>query len=172
MLSLHVHNYFFFVEYCIYNIIFAFSIFKELTELWFDEYEGTEVDTSLGPESSSVRLIRVYVMFLFTWQSMFRVSDAGMNILFLFIAVILSLIVSFLPVENLERFIQLLPKNTAAAKKLIGNVQAVLSVIRYIHCKYVRLLSQTKLSAQDVVPISRSLIIHILYRECLVILNY
>ena len=111
-------------------------------------------------------------MFLFTWQSMFRVSDAGMNILFLFIAVILSLIVSFLPVENLERFIQLLPKNTAAAKKLIGNVQAVLSVIRYIHCKYVRLLSQTKLSAQDVVPISRSLIIHILYRECLVILNY
>ena len=83
---------------------------KELTELWFDEYEGTEVDTSLGPESCSVRLIRVYVMFLFTWQSMFRVSDAGMNILFLFIAVILSLIVSFLPVENLERFIQLPPK--------------------------------------------------------------
>ena len=89
-------------------------------------------------------------MFLFTWQSMFRVSDAGMNILFLFIAVILSLIVSSLPVENLERFIQLLPKNTAAAKKLIGNVSDLFSKYGSCpKCHSINPLQKCKITQRD-----------------------
>jgi hypothetical protein len=82
------------------------------------------------------RLVRAYIMFLFTWQTLFRVSDAGMGVLFMFIAVLFALLASALHIETLNNFVSLLPRRVAAAKKLLDmpqihspNMQAVLSAI-------------------------------------------
>ena len=61
-------------------------------------------------------------MFLFTWQSMFRVSDAGMNVLLLFISIFFGLLVSTLGLRCLTDFINLLPQSVSSARKLIGHV--------------------------------------------------
>ena len=59
-------------------------------------------------------LVRAYIMFLFMWQALFRVSDTGMSILLFFIAKFLALI----PVS--QRVVDQLPQTIATAKKLIG----------------------------------------------------
>ena len=72
-------------------------------------------------------LVQLYVMFLFMWQMLFRVSDTGMNILLL-ITKFLSLVTSaqnfitkFLSlVTSAQNFIDQLPSTIAAARKLVG----------------------------------------------------
>lgn len=71
-------------------------------------------------------------MFLFTWQTLFRISDTGMGVLFVFIAVLLGLLASGLNISTLNDFIQLLPRNVAAAKKFIGHVSDKFS--KYASC--------------------------------------
>ena len=61
----------------------------------------------------STALVQVYVMFLFMWQALFRVSNTGMSILHFFIAKFFTLV----PVP--QRFVEQLPQNITAAKKLI-----------------------------------------------------
>ena len=53
-------------------------------------------------------------MFLFMWQTLFRISDTGMNIILLFIAKFYSL------VGRVQNFIDQLPPNIAAARKSAG----------------------------------------------------
>ena len=74
-----------------------------LTEVWIDNHGDTsevEAGTVHTPDTSqqsrSHRLIRAYVMFLLKWQTLFKVSDAGMSVLFLFITVFLSFMISSL----------------------------------------------------------------------------
>ena len=59
-------------------------------------------------------------MFLFMWQTLFRVLDTGMNILLLFLAKFFSLIAAVTKL-NVGGFIDQLPQTTTAARKLIGN---------------------------------------------------
>ena len=74
-------------------------------------------------ESRSVHLIQVYVMFLFTWQGLFRVSDSGMNVLFRFLGVMIGLVSSLLCIRQLSEFVELLPLTITAARKMIGNTR-------------------------------------------------
>ncbi len=67
-------------------------------------------------EQSTSKLTRAYIMFLLTWQTLFRVSDAGMNVLFQFISMLLGLVTSCLQIPKLDTFVQLLPLNVTAAK--------------------------------------------------------
>ena len=71
-------------------------------------------------------------MFLLSWQTLFRVSDTGMNVLFMFIATFLSFVSSKLDIAQLNDFIRLLPQNTSSAKKLIGNTGD--SFTKYASC--------------------------------------
>ena len=61
-------------------------------------------------------------MFLFSWQSLFRVSDSGINVLLLFIAMFVSLVASSFGITSLDDFIKLLPSSVTAAKKFIGHI--------------------------------------------------
>lgn len=78
------------------------------------------------------RLVRVYIMFLFTWQTLFRISDAGIGVLFMFIAMLLGLLATGLNVKILNEFINLLPRNVVAAKKFIGHISDTFS--KYASC--------------------------------------
>ena len=75
-----------------------------------------EEESQPNPRDSSTqnRLIQLYVMFLLMWQTLFRISDTGMNILLLFIAKFYSL------VARVQNFIDQLPPNIAAARKSAG----------------------------------------------------
>ena len=46
-----------------------------MTEIWYDEDAEAEL-VPINTQSSTYHLVRAYVMFLFTWQSLFRVSDS------------------------------------------------------------------------------------------------
>ena len=61
-------------------------------------------------------------MFLLLWQSMFKLSDSGMTVLFLYLSMILSLVLAPVNIEGIQEFIDMVPKSTSAAKKLIGEV--------------------------------------------------
>ena len=67
------------------------------------------------------RLLQVFIMFLLTWQSFFRVSDSGMNVLFLFIRAFLQLLSSSFLLGRLSEFVELLPNSIIHARKFIGN---------------------------------------------------
>ena len=68
-------------------------------------------------------------MFLLLWQSLFKVSDSGMSVLF---ALLFSLILTLIPSPNLQSLVSLLPKNTAAAKKIKGSVADPCT--KYVSC--------------------------------------
>ena len=91
-----------------------------MTELWFDE-DGEIPPLKQSEDHNSSRLARAYVMFLLTWQALFKVSDAGMNVLFRFISMLVRFMVSPLQINVLQSFMELLPNNILAAKKLVGS---------------------------------------------------
>ena len=66
------------------------------------------------------KLTRMYLMFLFTWQALFRVSDVGMNILLAFIATFLKVLVSGFRLANLEETVKRIPRNIYTARKYVG----------------------------------------------------
>lgn len=59
-------------------------------------------------------------MFLFSWQSIFRLSDVGMNTLLAFFATFLLTIANLLQLESLRGFVKGLPISVSAAKRLLG----------------------------------------------------
>ena len=83
-------------------------------------------------ESRGHILMKAYVVFMLKWQTLFRVSDAGMSVLFLFITVLISFLISSLHINGLQEFSQLLPRNAIAARKLIGDTAD--SFAKYASC--------------------------------------
>ena len=59
-------------------------------------------------------------MFLFTWQTLFRVSDVGINVLLSFIATFLTLLVSVFGLRPLQEFVQHLPRTVRIARRYLG----------------------------------------------------
>ena len=100
---------------------------NEMTEVWVndedpetDSYsEANNADRSVQ-EDQGVRLVKAYIMFLFSWQSLFRVSNTAMAVLFSFFAVVLHLVLKLTLSKKLKSFAESLPRSIAAAKKLIG----------------------------------------------------
>ena len=84
------------------------------------------------PQSRTLRILRFYVMFLFMWQTLFRVSDAGMSLLFVYLAMLLVLVLSTVENPDVQDFIQILPRSCLAAKKLIGIAGVPFS--KYVTC--------------------------------------
>ncbi len=54
------------------------------------------------------------------WQSTFKLSDAGVNVLFAFIASFLLLVAVNVDSEKLQDFCETLPRNASIARKIIG----------------------------------------------------
>lgn len=79
------------------------------------------VTTHPNVEDKIFRVTKLFIMFLFTWQRLFRLSDTGIGVLFAFFAAFLQLISSMLNIEKLSEFTQQLPQNTYQARKYLGH---------------------------------------------------
>lgn len=77
----------------------------EETELWIDDCNDTEVIDVSSSHSNANGVVKVYVMFLLSWQSLFRVSNSGINIVLAFFHILLSTLVSTHHIDNLHHFI-------------------------------------------------------------------
>ena len=71
-------------------------------------------------ETSESRLVRFYVMFLFLWKSLFKSSDAGVQILLSFIAAFFSTVAKLLHLDKLSDFASKLPSTIFLVKKVLG----------------------------------------------------
>ena len=95
-----------------------------MTELWSDDEEEPLSER----EDSPSHFVQIYAMFLFMWQALFSVSDAGMNILLVFFAKFFSLISEVTKLNTIDQ----LPQTVTAARRLIGNVKDNFS--KYASC--------------------------------------
>lgn len=89
------------------------------TELWIDDDAPLEVDQPTS-DQGVMRITQLYLMFLFTWQSLFKVSDVGMNVLLSFIAVFLLLLVTTFRLQPLQDFVRQLPRTVRKARTFLG----------------------------------------------------
>lgn len=119
-----------------------------MVELWFDN-DDDDSDITPTTEQNTSTLTKAYILFLLTWQTLFRVSDAGMNVLFRFISMVLGLVTLHLQIPKLETFVKLLPLNVTAAKKTVKSnndtLQVALCVIPYTPLTHARLCNQISL---------------------------
>ncbi len=85
-----------------------------MTEVWLQD----EVDPSLAiqtdttEESHTFQLLKLYVMFLLKWQTLFKVSDNGVSVLFSFLAKFFTLLIAVCVVKSkdVEKIVSLLPQ--------------------------------------------------------------
>ena len=76
-------------------------------------------------------MTQLYLMFIFMWQNIFRVSDSGINVLLTFIAAFLQVLSSVFN-ETLKVFVHQPPKSIAAARNYLkGNGN---NFVKYVSC--------------------------------------
>ena len=74
----------------------------------------------MGEKNRTSPMPKLYLMFLFLWQTTFKVSDVGLSVLLKFLSMFLSLIATVLRLESLKAFATSLPTSVAGGKKVIG----------------------------------------------------
>ena len=77
-------------------------------------------------------LLKLYIIFIFTWRSTFQLSDAGTNVLFTFIASFFLLVAAKVGSQAIKEFCEFLPCNIQAARKITGQSKA--SFERWVCC--------------------------------------
>lgn len=77
-------------------------------------------ETIPSTDSRTLRITQLYLMFLFTWQAFFKVSDVGMNVLLAFIATFLAFLLRMFGASMLQGIVQQLPKTVYLARKYLG----------------------------------------------------
>ena len=115
------------------------------------------VEMAQSPVQTKVlRITQLYLMFLFTWQGFFRVSDVGMNIALTFIATFLRLLISAFGLNPLKEFVSQLPRTVNTARGYLGNNSD--SFTKYASCPKchsVYVLGSCKIVQPDKSVISR-----------------
>ena len=115
------------------------------------------VEMAQSPVQTKVlRITQLDLMFLFTWQGFFRVSDVGMNVALTFIATFLTLLISAFGLNPLKEFVSQLPRTVNTARGYLGNNSD--SFTKYFSCpKYhsVYVLGSCKIVQPDKSVISR-----------------
>ena len=116
-----------------------------MVEIVFEELDLEE--TNVTKLEKSNRALQLYLMFLLSWQKLFRISTVGMNILFRFIALFLVTLANLLGLTSLLTFASTLPKSVAAAQRLIGRKE---SFYKWVSCQK----CNTLYSVQDAKTVS------------------
>ena len=94
--------------------------------MWLDDCSSPQTDiNSNGVQNHSpqVKLIEAYLMFLFLWQTTFRLSDVGITVLLGFVATFVLLLARTFGLQALKEFASHLPRTVHAARKLLGRGQ-------------------------------------------------
>jgi hypothetical protein len=101
-----------------------------MVEIVFEELDLEE--TNIKEPEKPNRALQLYLMFLLSWQKVFRISTVGMNVLFRFIALFLITLANLLGLTSLLAFASTLPKSVAAAQRLIGRKE---SFYKWVSCQ-------------------------------------
>ena len=104
-------------------LYFLLQMNEDITEIQLHEEE--DVIVIIGEDSAHSSLLRLYIIFIFMWQSTFKLSDAGTNVLFT--NVLFTFIASFLLLlatsQALKDFCAHLPRNIPSARKIAGQTR-------------------------------------------------
>lgn len=91
------------------NSYFVQNDDTQLTELWFDDDSDDDEDTTVKGSQVESAVPRLYAVFILMWQTLFKVSNSGINIIFIFFAKLLSLLA--VSSASLKELAQKIPKN-------------------------------------------------------------
>ena len=113
-------------------------------------FEDLDLEEPFTKELKALNpVLQLYLMFLYSWQKLLRISTVDMNILFRFIALFLVMIANILGLQSLLAFASTFPKNVAADQRLIGRKE---SFHKWVSCQKCNALY----SIQDAKTVSNS----------------
>lgn len=106
-------------------------------EIWLDDDQPDSdlaLQTAAGENNHYPHnnLIKAYLIFLFTWQSIFRLSDVGMGVILSFVAVFLLFLGKTFAFEPLLKFVSYLPRTVYASRKILNRNKD--SFTKYVCC--------------------------------------
>lgn len=78
------------------------------------------------------KVIHAFVLFIFLWQSLFRISDSAISLMLSFIAKLFSYASTCIGLNGLHRLAKLLPKSLYRARKSLGRLQD--TFLRFVSC--------------------------------------
>ncbi len=108
--------------------------------VWFDDDSDDDEDTTVKGSQVESAVARLYAVFILMWQTLFKVSNSGINIIFIFFAKLLSLLAVLLFLQcfsaSLKELAQKIPKNVGQAKSLIGQEKDSFSKCPRCHTTY------------------------------------
>ena len=84
-----------------------------------DDIVSTVPIADKEPQNCHQKLVEAYLVFIFMWQNIFRVSDVGIGVL-LSIAILMLLLGRVFGLESLKKLALSLPKSVYSAHKLLG----------------------------------------------------
>ena len=116
------------------DVEFIFGeVVEELEEL--EEVDEDDVDEGDDAriQSGEQKAIRAFLLFLFLWQSLSRVSDSAISLFLSFFAHFLRLVSEWLGINQLARLAAKFPRTLHLAKKEIGQLKE--KFVRYVSCR-------------------------------------
>ena len=96
-----------------------------MIELWLDD-DVSPILTSEESEHSDhshLKLVQLYLMFLFIWQCSFHLSDVGMGVFF---ATFLMVVAKVLSLDALKQFVTSLLRTVSPAKRILDRMEMTL----------------------------------------------
>ena len=78
------------------------------------------------------QVIHIFLLFIFLWQSLFRISDGALSLMLAFMGKFFHLVSIYLRLDALCHMAQLFPKTLYRAKKTLGKLQE--NFIRFVSC--------------------------------------
>ena len=84
-------------------------------------FDDDETEITKGEINSKFdSLIKMFLNFIFLWQSSFRVSDVGIDLLLKFLSLFMVTLAIICPINSLRELASQLPKSVSAGRKIIG----------------------------------------------------
>ena len=103
---------------CLLLILFTLQSCNNEIELVFDDSEWLSHNQRENTKCSN--MTKMALMFIFFWQTTFRVSDTGINILLLFFSTFLLALSGLLRLGALKSIAIEFPKTVSAGRRLLG----------------------------------------------------
>ncbi len=86
-----------------------------------EEMEENDISKAVEINSSHVKVIHLLLLFLFMWQSLYRISNAAFTLLLTFFKRFFSLMSVYLGLSTLHQLTEIMPSTLYRAKKFLGH---------------------------------------------------
>ncbi len=113
-------------------IIIIMILFQELL-LDDCQHENDEGNNHTQTETVGIKkCVHVILLFLFTWQSVYRVSTSAICIILLFLKTFFSMAARLLHIDKLRELANVFPRSLHLARKFLGNIRE--SFTKFVVC--------------------------------------